>query len=121
MKKSIWIWAALLGDLEFMDYLLGTDRGAPLGSNGRGTAYYTDKAAKPKGDRTFQNGLSLNADGRGSLWDPWGNQYRIRLDTNDDSKVADPRSNEPIAETVLIWSAGEDGDFETWKDNPKTW
>jgi hypothetical protein len=26
-----------------------------------------------------------------------------------------------IPESVVVWSAGKDGDFETWDDNVKTW
>lgn len=173
MKKSIWIWAALLGvvigvsawslfclptgqtgsgyatrtafrlknaitayftdfqklpgvsstqsydldlesDEEFMKHLLGS-------GNERDIVYFPGKIAREIGDGKYKRGISMNSKGTGALWDPWGNQYRIRLDANSDGEVTDPKTNDPISESIIVWSAGKDGNFETWNDNAKTW
>jgi type II secretory pathway pseudopilin PulG len=64
--------------------------------------------AKPRGG--FAN------DGR--LYDPWGTQYVIRLDTNYDNKVTNPYSQNAgtapqIDLGVLAWSFGKDGQSQS--------
>jgi type II secretory pathway pseudopilin PulG len=57
-----------------------------------------------------------------ALVDSWGNRYRVLMDTNGDGKVPDPEhTGASLSETVAVWSAGPDGDFNTWKDNVKSW
>jgi type II secretory pathway pseudopilin PulG len=106
-----------------MDILLGSDKEAENGGgNLRRIAFYTDKAAKPLGEGKFRKGVVLEQDGRGTLWDPWGNFYRVRMDSSFDNKVENPElPGAYLPESILIWSAGKDGDFDTWKDNLKTW
>ena len=108
-------------DDEFMDYLLASERGKRTGCNARSIAFFADKPARKNANGTYIKGIAANGYGGGALWDPWGNHYRIRIDANADGRVADPMTNEPIEASVLIWSAGKDGKFEIWKDNPKTW
>jgi prepilin-type N-terminal cleavage/methylation domain-containing protein len=61
------------------------------------------------------------------LVDPWGTTYKVRLDLDSNGKVANPDSNEfdngkeEIYRRVIVWSAGKDKDFSTWKDNPASW
>jgi type II secretory pathway pseudopilin PulG len=108
-----------------MDILLGSDpQKGPGGRNPRGIAFFVDRAARPIGGGRFRKGLTLSPDGTGELWDPWGNHYRVRFDSNGDNRVGNP---DPAAaatllpESILIWSAGPDGDFDTWVDNVITW
>lgn len=110
-------------DHTLMDILLGSDKAAgPGGKNPRRVAFYADKAAKPIGEGRFRSGITLDADGGGALWDPWGNHYRITLDTDFNNQVENPESpGNGFPELILIWSAGKDGDFDTWEDNPKSW
>lgn len=54
-------------------------------------------------------------------WDPWGNLYLIRIDADYDNQVIDPSTGTPVTRSVIIWSAGPDGDFDTWEDNLKSW
>jgi len=56
-----------------------------------------------------------------TFYDQWGNLYRIRTDLDGDGRVPDPSGSGEIEETLLVWSAGPDGDFDTWEDNIKTW
>ena len=106
-----------------MDILFGSDtQKEPGGRNLRGITFYTDKAAKPMGEGRFRRGITLDEDGSGELWDPWGNHYRVRLDTNADGKIENPEApGTHLPESILIWSAGPDADFETWADNVKSW
>jgi len=106
-----------------MDVLFGSDaQKAPSGRNPRGIAFYTDKKAGRMGDGRFRKGVTVDATAAGELWDPWGNHYRVRLDTNGDGKIENPEATgKRIIESILVWSAGPDGDFETWKDNVKSW
>jgi hypothetical protein len=108
---------------RLMAILLGSDaERSEDGRNHRGIAFYTDKAAKTTKEGRFYNGISLDENGGGFLWDTWGNPYRVRVDSNFDNKVDDPESpGSTIPESVVVWSAGKDGDFETWDDNVKTW
>ena len=57
------------------------------------------------------------------LIDPWGKVgFRIHLDDNHDGHIADPEKVlGDISGSVLIYSAGPDGDFLTWKDNVCSW
>lgn len=106
-----------------MDILLGSDKEVESRSgNPRRITFYTDKAAKPLGDGKFRKGVALDPDGRGTLWDLWGNFYRVRMDSSFDNKVENPElPGSLLPESIAVWSAGKDGNFDTWKDNVKTW
>jgi len=108
---------------QLIDILLAADhtrRGNA--TNSRGIQFFYEKEAIKSEGGTFRKGIQSLPGGRGELWDPWGNYYYVRLDTNRDGEVADPTGRaDSIKETVLVWSAGPDGDFDTWDDNPRTW
>lgn len=108
---------------ELMDILLGSEKeGERTGLNPRRIAFFTGKQAKPLGNGKYRKGIVLNEGGTGELFDPWGNHYRVRLDTNLDNQVVAPSGTETaVEESILIWSAGKDGDFDTWRDNVYTW
>jgi len=50
--------------------------------------------------------------------DPWGNPYRITLDTDYDSNVEIPSGE--VRQSVAAWSAGKDEKDGT-DDDPRTW
>ena len=78
------------------------------------------KDAKQAGGKLL-NGVILTGTAM-ALVDPWGNPYLIRLDGDRDGFVADPaHPDQRLAMTALVWSAGKDGDPETWKDNVGSW
>ncbi len=108
---------------ELMTVLTGLDAEKKGSLNPRRIAFYTGKAAKKKRGGGYRRGVQLFNDGKSAkLWDTWGNLYRVRLDTNYDNRVTNPAdSSQQLPETILIWSAGEDGDFSTWEDNVKSW
>jgi type II secretory pathway pseudopilin PulG len=69
-----------------------------------------------------KGGLVTNAAGQPELKDSFGNVYHMRFDWNGDGSIPDPEHpGSTISETVLIYSAGPDGDYRTWKDNAKNW
>lgn len=106
-----------------MDILLGseTERGEH-GRNGRGIRFYTDKPARTDPRGKPSRGVSFNPQGGGDLWDTWGNPYRVRFDTTFDNQVESPEiPGSFLPESIIVWSAGKDGDFKTWEDNVKTW
>lgn len=68
-----------------------------------------------------QAGL-INLGGMHTMADAWGRPLHAMMDTNSDGKLADPEHpGSVLAERVLIWSAGPDGDFNTWNDNICSW
>jgi len=94
------------------------------GLNPRQIVFYTDRAAKALDCGGCGRGIILDAEGEGILLDPWGRSYRVRLDTDYDNLVENPDPDDPeriLPESILVWSAGPDGDFDTWEDNVKTW
>ncbi len=122
-------------DHDLMDILLGSDEQKERdGLNPRGIAFYTDKAAKKgvhkkTGAEVYIKGVNLGDGGEGELWDPWGEQYYVRMDLDYNNRVEKPTWDEKtdanfLPESILVWSSGpdleEEGDGKT-KDNVKTW
>lgn len=68
-----------------------------------------------------------NAQGEWELRDAWGNFFKIQVDLNGDSKIPNPApaQKSDMADTMpagfIIYSAGPDGNFATWKDNVWSW
>jgi len=63
-----------------------------------------------KDDSNPKGGFAKN----GSLYDPWGTEYLVRLDTDYDNRVTNPYSanagTSPLLDAgVLAWSLGKDG------------
>ena len=83
-------------------------------------------------------GGALAKDGEfaGAFVDPWGKPFQFRLDLTGDGQVGmEPNNNDfdnigdvpglelakPIRARAIVWSAGEDGNYDTWEDNVKSW
>ena len=66
-------------------------------------------------------GGALNADG--AFADTWGKPFRFRLDETGLGEIQnpDPDTGGILRGRVVAWSAGPDGDYETWEDNVKSW
>lgn len=95
-----------------------------------------DTAKNPRQIRFFdpppfkpnnRSGIAKNAQGEWELRDHWGHFYRIHLDSDSDGLIPNPakgsRDYEPdvLTSDVIIYSAGKDGDYATWKDNVLSW
>ena len=83
---------------------------------------------KPGGDYPWVAGLfSDPATGAYGVVDYKGKPYRIRLDTNHDETLINPNPDQAaegrstLKARVLVWSAGKDGDWNTWDDNLMSW
>lgn len=127
----------------FMDILLGANSGNGTAGNPRGIVFFNAKSAKPGTGNTFRNGVNLNTNGGGSLWDPWAHLFGVRMDVSNRGRMANPDLDQPnvsggqgaptwgndanmipgtptfISESVAVWSAGKD--MDATKDNIKTW
>jgi len=109
---------------QLMDELMpNPEGGAHLSSScPRDINFFTAKVARPIGKGRFSSGLSTDSNGDRKLWDPWGNLFRVIVDANGDKQTENPSASSGILpESILVWSAGPDGDFDTWQDNVKTW
>ena len=57
--------------------------------------------------------------------DGWGNYYNVRLDSDFDLQIANPNPGDggraKLSKRAIVWSAGKDGNIETWEDNVKSW
>jgi prepilin-type N-terminal cleavage/methylation domain-containing protein len=117
----------LQSDHELMDILLGSDAEAESGGlNPRRIAFYSGKQAKPMGNGKYRKGITLESDGGGELWDPYGEYYQVRLDLDYNNRVPKPSWDdqtdaEYLPESILVWSMGKDNDENESKDNVKTW
>ncbi len=72
----------------------------------------------------FRSGITFDRHGGGELWDPWGNHYRVIMDTDGDGRVKAPEwftKSEFIPQSVIVWSPGRDGDDATAEDNVVSW
>lgn len=81
-------------------------------------------------DFPYENGhagIVKNAASEWELRDPWGNLYHLYLDADGDGKIPNPARTtsddepETLSTSILVFSAGPDGDFTTWKDNIRSW
>lgn len=104
----------------FLSVILAEDKAR----NPREIPFFAGKPAKSHG-RGWRNGVHRGDDGP-ELFDPWGNLYLIVWDANCDGQVANPdaaaaKTTPFIPSGVLVWSAGPDGDPDTWADNITTW
>lgn len=111
---------------ELMNILMALDGGISKASNPRRIVFFTGKKARKKWFGPYTKGIKLSTDGKSAeLLDYWGNLYRVKLDSNGDNRITnpgDPKTDaSELPESVLVWSAGADVDFATWKDNVKTW
>ena len=57
----------------------------------------------------------------GAFVDPWGNPFEYRVDADRNEEIPDPETDTAVRARVLVWSAGQDGDHDTWEDNVKGW
>jgi hypothetical protein len=106
---------------KIMTTLHPDQKAAPTESNLRRINFYDPPPAKNK-----KNGLCMDEHNEPVLVDPWGTPFRFNFDQTGEGKVPnpDPRDNKehPFVETtVLMYSAGPDGNPDTWEDNILSW
>lgn len=79
----------------------------------------TDNSGKPKGGMVSENDQY-------GIVDPWGNYYKVKMDADFDNEIENPDiagagTKLKLRAKVLVWSPGEDKNFDTWEDNVKSW
>jgi len=93
-------------------------------ANFRQIDFYSGREARRTIRGKIGNGIKTNSDGSKELLDPWGNHFRVIMDTGGDGKVPAPawtNLRNSIPQSVIVWSPGPDGDDSTAKDNITTW
>jgi hypothetical protein len=97
---------------RLIDILAGND----TTPDAKGTAYLG-----PHVNTESVRGLVKEATGY-AYYDWWGHHYRIRLDGDGDGFIDDPEQiGNRLPGPLIIWSAGRDGDLNTWDDNVASW
>ena len=103
-------------DSEFMDVMVPAPGGKPPADN-------------LKRIRFLEGGKGA-VGGEGSeraFRDPWGNPYQYLVNETPKETMGlgsfkkDYSGPDEVRTTVLVWSAGPDGDYGTWKDNVASW
>jgi len=87
------------------------------------------KPARPSlnGMPPWKEGLMFAPDTKPGIVDGSGNYFRIRLDSDGNKEIDNPNPDQVaegrtiIAKRVLVWSAGKDGNWDTWADNLMSW
>lgn len=76
---------------------------------------------------TSEGAATTNSAGKLEYRDPWGKpfQYLVNETPKDTMKLGsfkgDYKGPAEIRAKVLVWSAGDDGDYTTWDDNIYSW
>ncbi len=110
-------------NFELMNALMPTEDYTP-GMSPRKIAFYGGIPATRKSNGQYHSGIRTHPDGSKELLDPWGNHYRVIMDTNHDDQVTAPAwagQSEPLQQSVIVWSPGPDGKDETARDNITSW
>ena len=110
----------LEANAEVMDILLGINDQA----NPRKLRFIDGKAASESG-----NGVGIvfdqgEHDSSGTYVDPFGGAYHLLVDADEDGQVPNPdptSKRKTVWQSVIVYSAGPDGDLETWDDNIRSW
>ena len=105
-----------------MDVLMGSDDAAgPGGLNPRHQSYISANRASSPGHNP-RDGVVYTANGGGTLYDPWGNEYRVLMDVDRNNRCVAPDGEGVIAKDVLVWSLGPNGeDDRGGGDDVVTW
>jgi hypothetical protein len=80
----------------------------------------------PRRARKQKNGLFTDEAGQPHLVDSSGHPFIVIWDADGDGTILNPAfgfRDEParVEASVLVFSAGPDGDYGTWKDNMTSW
>ncbi len=85
------------------------------------------KQAKRGSNGLPQDGIDLDTDPTmPTIWDPWGQEYKVVMDTDFNGEIENPDNSDTLVKKIrgkkaIVYSAGADGNWETWNDNAKSW
>jgi hypothetical protein len=93
----------------------------PPAINSRRINFYDPPTAKDK-----KNGVYVDAQNKPVLVDPWGNPFYVIIAPQGKDKMPNPDPRDAkehpfLDQTIAIFSAGPDGDPNTWNDNIPQW
>lgn len=114
-------------DHELMNALCASPKETePSGLNPRGTVFFQDRTARPLGEGRYHSGVRYGDGDDIDLYDPWGENFRVVLDSDSNGRVARPvwdrrDSGLYLVAGLIVWSAGPDQDDGTESDNVATW
>ena len=95
-------------DQALMNVLLASDEASgPGGLNPRGLPFIS--ANRASSDRNPRDGMVYTPTGGGTLYDPWGNLYRLIIDVDRNNRCKVPSGDGVVAKDVLVWSLGPNG------------
>ncbi|MGD9613608.1 MAG: type II secretion system protein [Kiritimatiellia bacterium] len=79
-----------------------------------------DATARPKDNFKL---IAFMEQGGAAFVDAWGMPFKFRLDQTGNGEMANPNVEigGVLKTQVAVWSAGPDGDFDTWADNVAGW
>jgi hypothetical protein len=92
--------------------------------NPHGIRFYEPPALRKKSSK--QGGTIFNEKGEIRVVDHLGNPFWLLLDLDGDGAIPNPNPDEVadmeiINAPVILYSSGDDGDPNTWRDNLKSW
>jgi len=114
--------------LETDEVLMGILLGAEKNRNNPTRTVFFNGTKNATG-RPPKDGLAFNNDGSGRLYDPWGNLYRVMMDSDHNQRIEPPFRKRQlvganiVAKDIVVWSLGPDGEEtgDGTKDNICTW
>ena len=103
--------AEVESDRALMDVLLASeDASGPRGLNPRAESFFSaNKTASAENPR---DGVVYTPAGGGTLYDPWGNLYRLIIDVDRNGRCKLPSGDGVVGKEVLVWSLGPNGKDE---------
>ena len=108
--------AEVESDLALMNVLLASDEATgPGGLNPRGLPFFS--ANKSASEDNPRNGVVYTPTGGGTLYDPWGNLYRLIIDVDRNNRCVLPSGDGVVAKDVLVWSLGPNGKDDRGKED----
>lgn len=107
---------------NLVNILLGED----MEQNSKKTNFLGDiKEASTKNGKPMGGMVRLAENN--SLVDPWGNYYKVLIDSDADGKLMNPNQidaangRSELHKQCIVYAIGKDNDEKTWKDNAGSW
>ena len=78
--------------------------------------------SNPKRIVFFEAGAGALDKTTGAFVDPWGNPFEFQVDVDGNGEMGHPAEGaQTFRLQAIAWSAGPDGDYASWEDNPTSW
>lgn len=78
--------------------------------------------SNPKRIVFFEAGAGALDKTTGAFVDPWGKPFEFQVDVDGNGEMGHPaEAAQTFRLQAIAWSAGPDGDYASWEDNPTSW